>query len=299
MLSRLCIPAIYGVIEAHAPDDLEKNVKELQFIEAMLRETAAYVRERYADRGAVEVTVKKEASDLLTEVDLEVQRRVVARLAKEFPSDFVVAEEFGLDRNPTDPGCRCWLLDPIDGTQNFVRGLFPIFGTSLAFAVGGETAAGGIILPIGEDLFLSERGAGAVRNGKPLRVSTVNDIRRAKLEFDFVRLSGREEALGTAREALRSFGAVRSKGCAVAALCSIASGDADAYLHVGLQPWDYAAGALIVAEAGGKSSRLDGSPIAMFDGRRGLLASNGLLHETMVGLIEGRTDRSAARREGR
>ncbi|MEW6357466.1 MAG: inositol monophosphatase [Planctomycetota bacterium] len=261
-------------------------MKELQFIESILRETAVYAKDKYADRMNLDVSMKGETTNILTEVDLEVQRRIVGRLGKEFPGDLVVAEEAGLDRNPADEDCRCWVMDPIDGTQNFVRGLFPIFGISLAFAVGGRPVAAGIIMPVGDDIFLAEEDAGATRNGRRIHVSDINDISAAKLEVDFVRLSNRHVALKAAEEVFRKVGAVRSKGCAVAALCSIANGDAEAYLHVGLQPWDYAAAQLIVEEAGGKLSRLDGSPLELFDGKKGLLASNGILHAEFLSLIK-------------
>jgi len=261
-------------------------LKELEFIEGILQETAVYAKEKYADRMNLDVSMKDETTNILTEADLEVQRRVVERLDKEFHGDLVVAEEAGLDRNPSDEGCRCWVMDPIDGTQNFVRGLFPIFGISLAFAVGGRSVAGGIIMPVMGDLFLAEEGAGATRSGKRIRVSGIDDITSAKLEVDFVRLSRRDVALKAAGKVFQTVGAVRSKGCAVAALCSIANGDAEAYIHVGLRPWDYAAAQLIVEEAGGKLTRLDGSPLELFDGKSGLLASNGILHKEFLSLIE-------------
>jgi len=260
-------------------------VNELEFVEDMLRQTSVYAKEKYADRVNIEVSMKDEASNLLTEVDLEVQKRIVERIDKDFPGDLVVAEEAGLDRNPSDEGCRCWVMDPIDGTQNFVRGLFPIFGISLAFVVGGKAQAGGVIMPVSGDLFLGERGAGSFRNGKRMQVSAIDDLERAKLEFDFVRLSKREAALRIADQALRQSAAVRSKGCAVAALCSVAAGDADAYIHIGLSPWDYAAAQLLVEEAGGTLTRMDGSPLELFDDKKGLLATNGILHEQYLSLL--------------
>jgi len=260
-------------------------MNEMAFIERTLRETAPFVGEKYADRSALEVCSKSDPNDLLTEVDLAVQDRIVAAIRKEFPGDAIFAEERGLSAAGGTQETRCWLLDPIDGTQNFVRGLFPVFGISLALTVGGYPVAGGVILPVPEILFLAEEGAGATCNGRKLCVSDVNDLSLARVEVDFAGPAERRDTLQRGTRILTGAGQIRCGVCCVASLCSVASAEGDAFFHVGLSPWDYAAGMLLVEEAGGRTSRLDGSRVSVFDGKRGLLASNGHLHDSLLALV--------------
>ena len=114
---------------------------ELALTARLLRELAGYVQECHARRNELTVTQKAHASDLLTEADLTVQKRAMAEVGRCFPGDFFIGEEEGAASAATDPSGRCWLMDPIDGTFNFVRGLFPVFAVSLAFCNGGKAQA--------------------------------------------------------------------------------------------------------------------------------------------------------------
>jgi len=263
-------------------------MRELAFIETFLRENAAYVRERHAARGQVTMTVKSNASDLLTEADLTVQQRAAAALAEAFPGDRLVAEEGEHAVYPDDPNARCWVMDPIDGTNNFVRGLFPCFGISLAFAEHGVPQAGGVMLPVSDHLFLAARGQGATLNGSPIRVSEVQEVGGAKVEVEFGWTTERRLMLERAPDLIEAVGQVRCTGSAVVALCQIACGESDGFVHMTLTPWDYAASQIIVEEAGGLATRLDGGPLYLFDGKQGLMVSNGALHETLIGLVKPR-----------
>ncbi len=261
-------------------------MNETAFIERVLKATAILVREKYAARENIKVTSKSEANDLLTEVDLAVQEYAVEQIAQHFPEDCIAAEEGDFAHLPADQNCRCWVIDPIDGTQNFVRGLFPAFGISISLAVGGVPVAGGVALPISSDVFLAERGAGAFRNGRPLKVTDVPEVGLARIEVDFSGRSEREETLRRASKVLTTAGQIRCNCSTVVALCSIASGDMEGFIHVALNPWDYAAGQVIVEEAGGVATRLDGSPLRLFDGRRGVLVTNGHIHQEVMSLLE-------------
>ena len=192
-----------------------------------------------------------------------------------------------MDRYPQNHGARCWIIDPIDGTQNFVRGLFPAFGVSIAFAASGRAVAGGVAVPALGDAFLAERGGGAHRNGAPLRVSTTPCLSVARAEVDFANQDLREETMRRLGGVLLRAGQIRCHCAAVIGLCSIATGDADGYFHVGLSPWDHAAATLIVDEAGGQSTRFDGSPIELFGADRSLLATNGRIHPECVAAVDG------------
>lgn len=260
-------------------------MNELDFIGYILKEASAYIRAKYAGRTRIQVREKNGVNDLLTDVDLAVQKQIVDRISSAFPADSILAEEAGLDQNPGAAPARCWIIDPIDGTQNFVRGLFPAFGITIAFAREGQIACAGVSLPITQDLFLAERGAGAFRNAQSIRVSQHEDLSRARMLVDFSIPQHREPTLAAFGGILRKAGSVRCNGSAVVDLCSVACGEADAYVHVGLNPWDYAAGQLLVEEAGGRATRLDGSPLNVFDGGHGLIASNGYLHELALSQI--------------
>ena len=119
-------------------------MKEIDLIYSLLKEASALVCEQYARRDQVGVTTKSNPNDLLTEADLAVQDLIVEGVANCFPGDAIAAEERDFSHLPDDREARCWVIDPIDGTQNFVRGLFPMFGVSIAFVRGGEAVAAGI-----------------------------------------------------------------------------------------------------------------------------------------------------------
>lgn len=259
---------------------------ELEFIQSTLEELAAYVRGKYAERDQVGVQSKAKSTDLMTEVDVAVQQRAMALVAEEFPGDLFVAEEEGMGARPDEPDRRCWIVDPIDGTQNFVRGLYPTFGISVAFAVGGEVAAGGISLPIQDDLFLAERGAGAFRNGERIRVSDAASVEQAWIEVDLGGAAGRKPILDVTARLMDIAGAVRCQCACVVGMCSVAAGELDGYVHYGMYPWDFAAAKLIVEEAGGKVTDFSGAPVTLFDPHYGLVGSNGVFHEEFLATLD-------------
>jgi len=260
-------------------------MNEIQFVRESLNDLAVFVRAKYASRASVRISEKREANDLLTEVDLAVQEELVKRITKAYPNDFIAAEEAGFSRLPEDPNVRAWVIDPIDGTQNFVRGLFPSFGISLALAEGGTPLLGGVAVPMTGDLFTAQRGSGAFRNGERLSVSTISTVGLVRAEIDFGGPWDRPGTLAAFDTVIRNAGQIRCHCAAVIGLCSVATGDMDAYFHVGLHPWDYAAGQVIVEEAGGTVTRLDGKPAHLFDGGHGLLATNGHVHNDLLEII--------------
>ena len=257
---------------------------EIDFIRGTLDDLAVFVRQKYARRESVSMTSKSDPNDLVTEVDLAVQEQIEERIRRAFPGDAIVGEENGMTGFPSGSDTRAWVIDPIDGTQNFVRGLFPSYGISLGLAVGGIPVAGGVAVPGNGALFLAEKGNGAFRNGERVHVSNVDQVSRARAEVDFAGLADRAPTLRHFGPLIETVGQVRCHCAAVIGLCSIATGDMDAYVHVTLNPWDYAASMIIVEEAGGKVTRLDGSPLNLFDGGNGVLGSNGVLHDALSAL---------------
>lgn len=262
-------------------------MREMQFIEELLPHIARFVRSRYADRNAMHVSSKAGPVDLLTEVDLEVQRRIQRGIWSKFAGDVIIAEEEGLDRLPDDPSGRCWVLDPIDGTMNFVRGLVGTFGVSVAFANGGRVVAAGVAFPELDLCFTATRGGGAMCNGAVVGVSEVAHLSQALLEIDFARPEHREPIVSATAGLLREVGQVRCHGSAVLGLCSVADGHGDAYVHAGPKVWDFAAAAMIVEEAGGTVTDFEGRPLQLFQAlSTTLVASNGRVHEAVLDRIQ-------------
>lgn len=261
-------------------------MRDIEFVAEVLRDAGAVAAEKYRDRSKLQIERKAHINDLVTEADVAVQKRVVERIHAEFPGDAIYAEEAGYNEPPRQHDGRCWILDPIDGTQNFVRNLFPAWGVSLGLVQGHEAVAGGVYFPMADDLFLAERGGGTQRNGRGVTGSDVSTVELCRIDLDVSSVAHRMSTIERAPDLYRNVGQIRVHGSAVAALCSVASGDLDAYLHLALNPWDYAAGLIIVAEAGGLVTRCDGGPITFFDGRSSLLATNGHLHDTLLALVK-------------
>jgi len=225
---------------------------------------------------------KKGTIDLVTEVDVAVERMFRAMIAERFPDHQVLAEEMG--GAATAPPGPCWVFDPIDGTTNFAHGL-PIFCSSLALELDGEPLVGAIYDPSREELFTAERGQGAFLNGAPLKISATSALLDALLVTGFpydMHVRGPEliELFGLFLSKAR---AVRRLGSAALDLCYVAAGRFEGFWEQHLKPWDVAAGALVVTEAGGRISGMNG---AAFDAQAGhLVASNGLVHDAMLEVI--------------
>ena len=229
---------------------------------------------------------KKGAIDLVTEMDVEIERAFRAMIAERFPSHVVLGEEFEAsgDRE-AGSGC-CWVLDPIDGTTNYAHGL-PIFCASLALEIDGDAVVGAVYDPNRRELFTAERGHGAWLNGAPLRVSTSTALIDSLLVtgFHYNIHKDSSELIELFGEFISRARAVRRLGSAALDLCYVAAGRFDGFWEHKLQPWDVAAGALIVQEAGGKVTTVEGAP---FGSRIGsVLASNGSIHSAMLDTITG------------
>jgi myo-inositol-1(or 4)-monophosphatase len=255
-------------------------------IEAVVR-AGTLQMERFG--GAMRVD-KKGAIDLVTDVDVAVERMFRELIAERFPDHQVLAEELG--GAATVPPGPCWVFDPIDGTTNFAHGL-PIFCASLALEVGGVAEVAAVYDPNRQELFTAERGGGAFLNGRALHVSATQELVDAMLVtgFPYDVHSRIAEIVGLFGEFVGRARAVRRLGSAAIDLCYVAAGRLDGFWESDLKPWDIAGGALIVAEAGGRITNMDGSPFASRG--RHVLASNGRLHDEMLHVIrEFRTRRA-------
>jgi myo-inositol-1(or 4)-monophosphatase len=226
---------------------------------------------------------KKGAIDLVTEVDIAVERMFRELVAERFDDHQVLAEEFG-GATSVPPG-PCWVFDPIDGTTNYAHGL-PIFCASLALEIDGVAEVAAIFDPNRRELFTAERHGGAFMNGRRLHVSAEADtLVDAMLVtgFPYDVHSRVDEIVGLFGAFVGEARAVRRLGSAAIDLCYVAAGRMDGFWERDLKPWDIAAGALIVEEAGGRITNWTGAPFTS----RGadVLASNGRIHDAMLDVI--------------
>ncbi len=203
------------------------------------------------------VATKSSATDMVTEVDREVERLIVDGILAARPDDGILGEE-GADVAGTS-GHR-WIVDPIDGTTNYLYG-HPGFAVSIACERDGEVVVGVVNDPLHRDVFTATRGAGATRNGEPIRCSEETEIGHALVATGFAYDADRRREQGAV--IARTIGEIRDirrMGAAAVDLCSVACGRVDAYFERGLNPWDLAAGELIASEAGAAIEAIEGGP---------------------------------------
>jgi myo-inositol-1(or 4)-monophosphatase len=246
--------------------------------EAAVCEAGLYLRDNL---GRVAEASYKGAVDLVTPYDLGAQEILVGRLSAAFPTHGFLAEE-GLAR-PGSSDCR-WIIDPLDGTTNYAHA-FPVFSVSAALECAGRAVLGWVFDPTRDEMFRAEAGRGAFLNGAPVRVSATADLGRSLLATGFpydLRTSPDNNLRDWGRFTVRAQ-AIRRCGSAALDLAYVACGRFDGFWEIKLKPWDMAAGALLVAEAGGRVTRLDGGPFVL--DAPGIVASNGLVHEAMLGVL--------------
>ena len=227
---------------------------------------------------------KKGLIDLVTETDREIEREFRELIATRFRGHEVLGEEFSAASERQRVPEFCWLFDPIDGTTNFAHGL-PIFCSSLALEIDGQAVVAAVYDPNRRELFTAERGSGAWLNGAPIQVTTEERLIDSLLctGFPYHVQQKPDELVGLFAYFLGISRAVRRLGSAAIDLCYVAAGRLDGFWEMHLGPWDIAAGALIVEEAGGRVTATDG---ASFSARKGnVLATNGRVHDQMIAAI--------------
>jgi myo-inositol-1(or 4)-monophosphatase len=238
--------------------------------------------QRKASRGTFEIR-KKGTIDLVTEVDVAVEKMVRALIAERYPDHDVLGEELG-GPGEGERSRYCWICDPLDGTTNFAHGL-PLFCSTIALEVDGELRVGAVYDPTRDELFTAIRGGGAFLNGERIRVSTAATLIDSLLVtgFPYSVQEKLDEMIGLFGRFLSKARAVRRLGSAALDMCYVAAGRLDGFWEEGLNAWDIAGGVLIVQEAGGRITSLDGGPFVLRSGR--IIASNGLLHDEMRAVI--------------
>lgn len=237
---------------------------------------------------------KSSAIDLVTEADLASDRLITEAIRQRFPDHEIVSEEGLPDRSALDQADGgLWLIDPLDGTTNYAHG-YPVWGVSLAFVQERRVMVGVAYDPLREETFWAMPGSGAWCNGERLRVSGVSSLQQALVATGFP-----YQRSVLADNNLREFDVVvtrvqgeRLSGAAVLDLAHLAAGRLDAYWEKHLQPWDWAVGWLLVQEAGGLVTDLQGEPWSM--GKQHLVASNGLVHQELLALLRAAQKESTA-----
>ncbi|MGH9611478.1 MAG: inositol monophosphatase family protein [Bryobacteraceae bacterium] len=218
--------------------------------------------------------------DLVTAADRASEKLVVERIRARFPEHSIVAEEGGGHKGSSE---YCWYVDPLDGTTNFAHG-FPMYNVTLAVERAGEMLAGAIFDPVRQEMFSAEQGSGACLNGERIHVSTVAKIADSLVATGFPSRK-RHENVNVHfyyQLAMLTHG-VRRAGSAALDLAYVACGRLEAFWEFGLNPWDMAAGLLIVKEAGGACSDMN-SGAAKLRGHH-ILADNSHVHEEILALF--------------
>ncbi len=224
----------------------------------------------------------KNAIDLVTVADKEVEKFVAHRLAKKYPGISFFGEEFG----QTGTSDKIFILDPIDGTTNFVR-QYPFFAISLAYREGKDTSAGVVHAPLLGSTWYAVKGGGAFNNRKRIHVSAVNKLIEsiAVTGFACIRGAQKPDNIPIFNKVIYEVLGVRRDGSAAIDLCHVAEGKSDLFWEMNLGLYDYAAGVLILEEAGGKVTDFSGTD--GYETRRELFASNGRVHCEFLDILKG------------
>lgn len=263
--------------------------RELMEVALDAARAASAVHRAHLGRVAVEHWTEKGTADFVTHVDREAERAVVDLVHARYPDHGFLAEEGTLPEAAERPGTPAdadwvWIVDPLDGTTNFLHG-YPMFAASVAVAYRGELRAGAVVATATNEEWSAYLGGGAFKDGRPIRVSGIDNLRHCLIGtgFPFKALDRLPEFLGQFDRVLRCSAGVRRAGSAAIDLCHVATGYFDGFWELSLLPWDVAAGTLIVREAGGLVSRFDGDPDVLGPGE--IVAGNPSIHARLLELL--------------
>ncbi|UCB57765.1 MAG: inositol monophosphatase [Candidatus Omnitrophota bacterium] len=218
--------------------------------------------------------------DLVSNIDKKAEEIAIRLIKKHYPEDSILSEESG--HLPSAAGFR-WIIDPIDGTHNYIYNI-EIFGTSVALEYGDEVILGAIYMPVGDELYTAQKGKGAYRNGKKISVSK-RSLKEATLIYDSTIRLDKEPMLRKLGELSDRVFNVRMLGSTVRALTYLAEGKVDIEIEFHDKLWDFAAGLLLVKEAGGEATDFQGKPWST--GSKNYIASNAIAHKELIDIMSG------------
>jgi myo-inositol-1(or 4)-monophosphatase len=230
---------------------------------------------------------KDEERNLVSEIDKESEAMIIRRIKRRFPDHAILAEESG----GTEASAEYkWIIDPLDGTTNFLHGL-PIFSVTIGIEWKGEIVAGVVYDPNSDELFTAERGSGAYLNGKRLQVSPASRLINSLVVtgFPYNIADNPDHAVEHFEHFLMECQGIRRLGSAALDLSYVAAGRFDGFWEVSLNPWDMAAGILLVNEAGGRVTDFSGGPASIYN--KQILASNAMIHESMLQVLRNANSR--------
>lgn len=233
---------------------------------------------RHYFQGTFRVENKDTINNLVTEVDKHAEDKIIDIIKASFPEHDIISEEVGAIKTESP---YQWIIDPIDGTVNFAHGI-PICCVSIGLKHGDDMLMGVVYNPVMNELFFAEKGKGAFLNDEPISVSKKADFRIACLVtgFPYNWPQTSEHPIKVFERFVLEGLPVRRLGSAAIDLCWVACGRFDGFREYNLNPWDIAAGYLIVEEAGGRITNFTGEPYSVFD--KETLATNGLIHDAML-----------------
>lgn len=238
------------------------------------QQSGKLLRERIGNIDHDDVN-QKSFSDFVTKIDLESERIIIENLKTHFPNHTVMAEESAKDFKEAE---FLWIIDPLDGTTNFIHG-FPFIAISIALMHRGELILGVIYDPLRNELFYAEKGSGAFLNGKRINVSSTKDPKYSLIAtgFPFRNKNYVEDYVKIFHQMLYSVNDLRRAGAAAIDLAYVACGRVDGFFEYALSPWDIAAGVVLIKEAGGKVSDFYGKDRYMQTGN--IVAGNPEVHD--------------------
>lgn len=253
------------------------NSKELNVMIDAAKSAGKILMKYYGKTTPQEKTDKS----IVTEADIKSEEKIREILQKHYPEYSILGEELGHQQRNSD---FVWAIDPLDGTTNFSMRI-PLFSVSIALAHKGNPIKGTVYCPFTNELFYAEKDKGAFLNGKSIRVSDKSDIKTSFMTFCH---GSDKESIILAMDFLKRFKLINEKirqlGSAAIELCYVASGRCEGYMVPGPKPWDIAGGMIIVQEAGGVVTSLDGKPVDIYT--KGLLASNGRMHQELLKMLK-------------
>ncbi|MBK9155751.1 MAG: inositol monophosphatase [Chloracidobacterium sp.] len=255
----------------------------LNFAIQTAREAGNLLLEKF---GRISSVTKKGDINLVTEADLASEALIIERIKSFYPKHSILAEESGEAVVKGGDASWKWIIDPLDGTTNYAHG-YPCFCVTIALEHAGEIVVGVTYDPTRDEMFAAEEGEGASLNHKPISVSSESRLSESLIvtgfPYNFRDIPNFERSL---KEFLLTSRGVRRDGSAAIDMAYVACGRFDGFWEEGLNPWDVAAGKLLIEEAGGRISYYDGSPFSIY--KPPICASNGLIHDQMLAVLRPR-----------